>query len=113
MYTTSMMTASVARDCIPSNTSNLSNCMCLFILTKGDGTLFYASSILEEDIIEICIQLGHTHPEGVLWYSAIKLVMLFYTTDELQIAAHGVVKAMMLHDESITVRTSPLSVTHV
>ena len=64
--------------------------MCLFGLTRGDGTPFNASSIQEEDIIEICIQLGHTHPEGVLWYSTIEPVMLFHTTDELQIAVHGV-----------------------
>ena len=39
--------------------------------------------------------------------------MLFHTTDELQVMMHGVVKAMMLHDEAIRVRTSPPSATHV
>ena len=38
--------------------------------------------------------------------------MLFHTADELQIVACGVVKAMMLHDESIRVRTFPPSATH-
>ena len=83
------------------------------LLTKGDGTPFDASSTLEEDVIEICIQLGHTHPKGVLQYLVIELVMLFHTVDKLQIAACGVIKAMMLHDESIRVRTSPPSATHV
>ena len=113
MSTTSTMTALAASDFIPSCVSNLSNHMCLFILTRSDGTLFRASSILEEDVIEICIQLGHMHPEGVLWYSAIESVMLFHTMEELHIAACGVVKAMMLHNESIRVRTSPPSATHV
>ena len=99
MSTTSMMTASVARDHIPSDVSDLSKHMTLFVLTRGNGTLFDASSILEEDIIEICIWLGHTHPEGVLQYSAIESVMLFHTMDELQIMVCGVVKAMTLHDE--------------
>ena len=87
--------------------------MCLLILNRGNGTPFDASSLLEEEIIEICIQLGHTYPEGVLWYSTIELVILFHTVDELLIVVHGVVKVMMLHDESIRVRTSPPSVTHL
>ena len=107
------MTALVARDHIPSDIADLSNHMCIFMLTKGNGTPFNASSILKEDIIEICILLGHTHPKGVLQYSAIESVMLFHTTDELHIMTHGVVKAMMLHNESIRVRTSPLSAIHV
>ena len=84
-----------------------------FILTRGDGTPFNASSILEEDVVEICIQLGHTHPKGVLWYSAIKSVMLFHTADKLQVTACGVVKASSLHKEAIRVWTSPPSATHV
>ena len=60
-----------------------------FFITKGDGTLFDASSRMEEDIIEICIWFGYTDPEGVLWYSVIESVMLFYTTDELQVITCG------------------------
>ena len=93
MSTTFTATALAARDCIPSNVADLSNCMCIFILTRGDGTLFNASSIQEENVIEICFQLGHTHPKGVLWYSAIESVMLFHTMDELQVMAHVVMKA--------------------
>ena len=43
-----------------------------------------ASSISEEDNIEICIMKGHTHPLGVLHYSTMELVVLFHSTDELQ-----------------------------
>ena len=113
MSTTSTMTASAARDHIPSDVVDLSNCMCIFVLTRDYGTPFNASSIQEEDVIEIYIQLGHTHPEGVLQYSTIESVMLFHTTDELQVMAHGFMKASMLHDEAIRVRTSPPSATHV
>ena len=114
MSTTSAMTASVARDCIPSDVADLSNHMCIFILTRGDGTLFDASSILEEDIIKICIQLGHTHPEGVLQYSAIESVMLFHTMDKLQIAVCGVVKALTCcMMKPLEFRTSPPSATHM
>ena len=81
-----------------------------FVLTKGDSTLFDASFILEEDIIDICNQFGHT---SSLWYSTIKLVMLFHITDELQITMCGVVKAMTLCDGAIRVRTSQPSTTYV
>ena len=53
------------------------------------------------------------HPEGVLWYSMIKLAVLFHTADELQVTTCGVVKAMMLCDEAIRARTSPPSAIHV
>ena len=36
-----------------------------------------ASSVTEEDIIEICITMGHIHPLGVLHYSATESVVLF------------------------------------
>ena len=113
MSTTSTMTALVVRDHIPSDIADLSNHMCIFVLTRGSGTLFDASSILEEDIIEICVQLGHTHPEGILWHSAVESVVLFHTADKLQIVACGVMKASTLHDEAIKVRTSPPSAAHV
>ena len=58
-------------------------------------------------------QLGHTHPEGVLQYSAIESVVLFHTADELQIMVCGVMKALTLHDKVIKVRTSPPSAAHV
>ena len=72
--------------------------MYLFLLTRGDGTPFDASSIQEEDVIEICVQLGHTHTD---WYSAIEYVMLFHTADKLQIAICEVMKSLMLFDEAI------------
>ena len=88
--------ALVARDHIPSDVADLSNHMCLFALTKGDGTPFDTSSILEENIIGICVWFRHTYPERVLWYSMIKSVMLFHTADELQGMMCGIVKATML-----------------
>ena len=113
MSITSATTALVARDHIPSDVADLSNCLCLFVLTMGDGTPLNASSILQEDIIEICIWFGHTHPEGVLGYSRIESVVLFHTVDELQVTMLGVIKASMLHEDAMRVRTSPPSSPHV
>ena len=87
--------------------------MCILALTTGDGTLFDAASIQEEDIIKICVQLGHTHPKGVLWYSVVKSVMLFHSMDKMQVVAHGVIKAMTLHEEPIMFRASPPPASHV
>ena len=68
MSTTSMATASAARVEIQSDVIDLPNHTCILVLTRGDGTPFDAASIQEEDIIKICVWLGHTHPKGVLRY---------------------------------------------
>ena len=67
--------------------------MCLFVLTRQDGTLFDATFVSEEDIMEICIRPGHTHPMGVLHYSVMELVALFCSTQDMQCATHGAIKA--------------------
>ena len=85
--------------------------MCILVMNRGNGTPFDATSIQEEDIIEICIWLGHTHPKGVLWYSAVESVALFHSVDEMLVMVHRVVKVMTLCEESIKARTSPPSVT--
>ena len=92
MSTTSATTAS-ARDQVPFNETNLQNCMCVLILTKRDGTLFDVTSVLEEDITEICIRQGHIHPVGVLHYSATKLVTLFQLADDVQCTTHGAIRS--------------------
>ena len=61
--------------------------MCILVLTRGNSTPFDAASIQEEDVIEICVWSVHTHPEGVLWYSAVKSVALFHSTDEMLVVA--------------------------
>ena len=63
-----------------------------------------ASSISEEDVIEICIKKGHTHPLGVLCYSAMESVVLFCTTDELKCATCNTIEAMEFQGEAIKVR---------
>ena len=84
-----------------------------FILDKKDGTAFDVTSILEEDIIEICIWLGHKHPMGVLHYSVIESIVLFQLADDMQCATHGAIKVMVLCEEAIAIRASPPSATHV
>ena len=63
MSTLSSATAS-GRDQVPSNDAHLKGKMCVFIVMWKDGTPFDATSVLEEDILEICVTLGHTPPFG-------------------------------------------------
>ena len=53
MSVTSSATASRDQEVPPTN--SFRNRLCLLSITRGDGTPMDASSILEEDIIEICV----------------------------------------------------------
>ena len=64
-----------------------------------------ASSISEEDIVEICIKKGHTHPLGVLHHLPMESIVLFSTADNLDCASHGLVDVTELHDIAFTVAT--------
>ena len=98
MSTSSSATA-LGRHQVPSNNPHLKTRICVFIEMRKDGTLLDVTSVSEEDIIEICVTLGHTHPLGVLWYLATYSVALFCTTKEM----HGAVKAMELWDKPIAI----------
>ena len=67
----------------------------------------------KEDIVETCIKMGHTHPLGVLCYSMMELVASFCSTEEMQHATHGAVKATELWGEVIAIRAVAPSETHV
>ena len=87
--------------------------MCVLILMKRDGTPFNVDSVLEEDIMKICVQLGHTHPMGVLNYTAIDTIMLFHLAVNMQCTTHRAIKVMVLYEEAIIVSASPPSAAHV
>ena len=80
---TSFSATALGRDQVPSNDPHLKTKICIFIVTRKDGTPLNVTSVSEEDIIEKCVTLGHTHPLGVLQYLAIELVALFCTTEEM------------------------------
>ena len=72
-----------------------------------------ASSISEEDIVEICIKKGHTHPLGVLHYSPMESIVLFNTMEDLNHASHGLVDMTELQDNAITVVTLAPTEAHI
>ena len=57
--------------------------MCVLVLTRGDGTPFDATSIQEEDNAELCVEMGQTHPEGVLWFLVTQSVILIHSSDKM------------------------------
>ena len=112
MSVTSSSTAPGDHD-VPSAEVVFRDKLCLVSITRRDDTLMDASSISEEDIVEICIMKGHTHPLGVLHYSTMELVVLFHSLDELQCTTHRIVKTTEFQGEAITVRAMAPSEAHV
>ena len=111
MSVTSSATAS--RDQKVPPTDSFHDRLCLLSIPRGDGTPMDASSISEENIVEICIWKGHTHPLGMLCYLAMESVILFGTADNLNCASHGLVDLSELRDEAIMVQTMAPLEAHV
>ena len=84
-----------------------------FVITGKDCTPFDATSVTGEDIVKMCIKLGHTHPLGVLHSSVMESIALFCSTEEMQHATHRAIKAMELQDEVIAIRAVAPSEAHV
>ena len=112
MSITSSATTSRDHD-VPSAKVIFRDRLCLVSITRRDDTLMDASSISEEDIIEICVTKGHTHPLDVLCYSVMESVVLFHSPDELQCATCGIIKMMEFQGEAITVRAMAPLEAHV
>ena len=113
MCTTSTATALAACNHIPGNETELLNWMCVLVLTRGDDTPFDATSIQEEDIIELCVEMGQTHLPCVLWFLATESVILFHSGNEMLAMACRVIKAMVLCEEPIRLHTSSSSAAHL
>ena len=62
MSTMSTVTALAAHDHTLGNGYKLLNCMCVPAIARDDGTPFDAASVQEEDIIELCVEVGWAHP---------------------------------------------------
>ena len=101
MSTSSSATA-LGRDPVPTDNPTLKVRMCVFIIMHKGGTAFDVTSIIEEDIMQICMMLGH--PLGVLWYLATELAALFCMVEEMLWASCGAIKVMELHDDSIAIK---------
>ena len=81
----------------------------LIIITKGDGTPIDASSILEEDIIEICVWRALC----VLQYSVAESVILVTNLEDVNCIHCNLPDVMELHDEAVTVQTMAPAEAHI
>ena len=77
MSTMSTTTTSVACNHTLGNDPDFLNHMCILAIARGDGTQFDANSIQEEDIVELCFEVGQAQPKGVLQLLATELVIAF------------------------------------
>ena len=87
--------------------------LCLILITRRDGTPMDASSISEEDIVEICVKKGHTHPLGVLHYLAMESITLFSTMEDLKRSSYGLVDVVELQNDAIKVVTLAPTEAHI
>ena len=110
---TSSSTTALGRDPVPTDDPTLKAWMCMFIIIQKDGTAFEVTFITEEDIMQICMTLGHIHPLGVLWYLAMELVALFHMAEEMQQASHGAIKAMELCNKPIAIKVVAPTEPHI
>ena len=74
-------------------------------ITKGDGTPLDASSITEEDIVEVYVRRAHTRPLGVLQYSVVESVILFRNVADVSRTHCILLDVMEFRDEAIMVQT--------
>ena len=107
MSTTSTTTTSVTQDHTLGNDPNFTNHICVLTIARGYGTLFDANSLLEKDIIELCVGMGWVHPNGVLWLTATELVIAFHFSKEMLATVHLITSAMVWCDGPIRLHTRP------
>ena len=82
-------------------------------ITKRDGTPLDASSIMEEDIVELCVRRVHTCPLGMLRYSMVDSVVLFSNVADVNRTQHVLPDVPEFHDEAVATRTMVLTQAHV
>ena len=74
-------------------------------------TPFDATFILEEDIIELCTEIGQTQPKGVLWFLVTESVVLFHSCDKMLATVHSH-QSHSFNEEPIRFHTAPPSNAH-
>ena len=105
--------ATVSRDREVQSPDSVQDKLLVVSITKRDGTLLDASSILEEDIVELCVRRVHTHPLGVLQYSMADSVVMFSNVAAVNHTQHVLLEVTEFCDEAITTWTMALVQAHI
>ena len=74
-------------------------------IVKRDGTPLDASSISEEDIVELYVRRAHTRPLGMLWYSAADSVVFLNDATAVDRTQCALLDVTEFGDEAIAIRT--------
>ena len=97
----------MAHDHTLGNDPDLANCICILTIARGDGTLFDADSLQEENIVELCLGIGQVHPDGVLELLMTESVIAFHSSKEMLAVAHQMNMATVWFDDPIRLHTQP------
>ena len=97
--------ATVSRDWEVQSPDSVQDKLLVVSITKRDGTALDASSIMEEDIVELCVRRAHTHPLGVLWYSMADSVVLFSNVTDVNCTQHVLLDVLEFCNEAVTTQT--------
>ena len=97
--------ATVSRDREVQSPDPLPDRLLVISISKRDGTPIDASSISEEDIVELCIGRAHTRPLGVLRYSAADSVVFLSSAADVSRTQRALLVVMEFGDESVAIRT--------
>ena len=105
--------ATVSRDQDVQSPASVQDKLLVVSITKRDGTPLDASSIMEDDIVGLCVRRVHTHPLGVLWYSVVDLVVLFSNITDVNCTQHVLVDVPEFCEEAVATRTKAPMQAHV
>ena len=105
--------ATALRDWEVPSPDSFRNRLLLILITRGDGTPMDASSIVEEDIMEICTRRAHICSLGVLQYSAVESVILFRSLEGVNHVHRTLPGMTELCNEANTVWTMGPTEAHV
>ena len=104
--------ATVSRDREVQSPDSLQNRLLVVSITKRDGTPLDASSIMEEDIMELCVRRAHTRPLGVLWYSVADLVILSSNVTDVNCTQHVLLEVTEFCNEAVVTWIMALAQVH-
>ena len=103
--------ATVSRDREVQSPETSPDKLLVVSIAKRDGNPLDASSISEEDIVELCVRRAHTHPLGVLRFSVADSVVFFTNVADVNCTQQVLPDVMEFNDEAIAIQTmAPMEV---
>ena len=97
--------ATISQDREVQSPDPLPDNLLVISISKRDGTPLDASSISEEDVVELCVGRAHTCPLGVLRYSMADSVVFLSSAADVSRTQRALLEVTAFGDESIAIRT--------